>query len=428
MPYIAGIMPELSKVVHVMRRLVTERWGGTEGVVFNVSRELLARGVESTIHCTAMLAPPGREKLGPVTVVRHRYVFPWLGLSESAKEALRLKGGSPLSWSLFMGVLRENNVSLIHVHVQHRLGGIARTVARLKRVPYVVSLHGGYFTLPEDQMEKMKAPFAGKVEWGKIFGALLGSRRVLQDADGILCVGQSEYEEVRKRYPNKRVFQMPNGVDVQRFAQADGSAFRTAFGYDTDDKLVLCVSRIDSQKNQVGLVRAFSRFAQMHPAHKLVLIGPVSVDAYREEVVAEIAHLKLSDNIRLIDGLRPDDPLLPSAYKASEMFVLPSVHEPFGIVVLEAWAAGIPVIASRVGGIPGIAVDRKTALLAEPGSEDDLVEKMEELAADGELRAELVGHAFRTVESKFGWPAIAEQLCSIYNELLNAHKRLTFDR
>lgn len=421
-------MPELKKVVHVMRRLVPELWGGTEGVVFNVSRELLDRGVESPIHCTSMLAPAGRDRLGPVAVIRHRYTFPWFGLGPSEKETLRLKGGSPWSWHLFQGVLCERNVSIIHVHVQHRIGGIARSVARLKRIPYVVSLHGGYFTLPEEQLEKMLAPFAGKLEWGKIFGALVGSRRVLQDADGIICVGRSEYEEVRMRYPDKRVFLLPNGVDVHRFAQADGSAFRTAFEYDASEKIVLCVSRIDSQKNQSGLVRAFSRFALTHPDHRLVLIGAVSVKAYRDEVVAEIDRLHLKKKVRLVEGLRPGDPLLPSAYRAAEMFVLPSVYEPFGIVVLEAWAAGLPVVASRVGGINGFVQDRDTALLAEPENEGDLVERMTELADHADLRAELAARAFRTVEREYGWPIIVEQLCSIYDELLTAHKRLTFDR
>jgi glycosyltransferase involved in cell wall biosynthesis len=414
----ARSMPKLVKVVHVMRRFVPEKWGGTEAVVHHVSQGLMERGIESPVHCTAMLANAGADVFDSVPVRRHRYSFPWFGLSDSDREALALKGGSPLSLPLFAGLLRERNVSIIHTHVQHRLGGMARTAARFRGIPYVVSIHGGFFTLPRGQIDTMRAPFAGRLEWGRVFGALFGSRRVLQDANGIICVGQAEYEEVCKRFPEKRVYLVPNGVDVQHFAEADGRAFREAHGFGPSEKIVLCVSRIDSQKNQAGLVRAFGAFSERFPDHRLVLIGPVSVPAYKEEVAAEIRRLGLQERVTVVEGMRPDDPLLASAYKAAEMVVLPSVYEPFGIVVLEAWAAGRPVLASRVGGIPGFAEERKTALLVEPGSEQELTRGMEELAADEALRAELSEAAFATVSAGYDWSHITVRLIGIYEELI----------
>jgi glycosyltransferase involved in cell wall biosynthesis len=160
-------MAGLTKVAHVARRFAPEKWGGTECVVFNLSRELIRQGIESPVFCTAMFAAPGLQCLEEVPVKRYRYVFPWFGLSPEAKAQLRLKGGSPLSLPLFFGLLAERNLSLIHVHVQHRLGGMARTVAKLRGIPLVVSLHGGHYTLPPEQVEKMIDPFRGKLEWGK---------------------------------------------------------------------------------------------------------------------------------------------------------------------------------------------------------------------------------------------------------------------
>lgn len=414
-------MKELHKVVHVMRRLVPERWGGTEGVVYHISRELIRQGVDCRIHCTAMFAPPGRDTMMNVPVFRYRYRFPWFGLSEEARQALRLKGGSPLSLSLFWGLMREKDASIIHTHVQHRLGGMARTAARLKGIPCVVSLHGGYFTLPQEQIDQMTQPFIGKLEWGKAFGALFGSRRVLDDADAIICVGQAEYDEVQCRFPDKTTFLLPNGVDVQYFADAEGGAFRKAYGFGTSDPIVLCVSRIDPQKNQLDLVRAFSRFAKAHPEHRLVLLGPVAVEAYRAEIDAEIIRMGLSERVRIVEGLCPDDPLLPSAYKAADLFVLPSVHEPFGMVVLEAWAAGVPVLASHVGGIAGFAVDRETALLVEPGNVDQLAAGMAELAASDTLCGALVHRAYEEVQAHYDWSMVTGRLRSIYEQIILAH-------
>ena len=402
-----------------MRRFVPEKWGGTESVVFNVSRELARQGIESPIFCTAMFSKSGIQTFLTVPVKRFCYLFPWFGLSQEAKEKLRLKGGSPLSLPLFFALLREKNLSIIHTHVQHRLGGMARTAARLKGIPFVVSIHGGHFTLPSEQAEKMAEPFRGKLEWGKVFGFLFGARRVLNDADAIICVGENEYREVKRRYPLKHAFHVPNGVDVDRFAGADGAAFRAACGFGPSERIVLCVSRIDYQKNQMGLVRAFARFAKNHPDHRLVLIGAVTVEDYHEQVLTEISALGLESIVQIIPGLAPDDPLLPSAYKAAEMFALASRHEPFGIVILEAWAAGLPVVAHAVGGIPGFCTDRENALLVEPDNEPQLAEGMAELAADAVLRAALSKRAFGAVSSRYDWPVVVARIREIYHRILH---------
>jgi glycosyltransferase involved in cell wall biosynthesis len=409
-------MGEEKKVVHVMRRFVPEKWGGTESVVFNLSQQLQKSGAESPVFCTSMFSQPGLQIVRKLAVRRFSYIFPWFGLSENETLQLELKGGNPLSLSLFFSLLLEKDVGLIHSHVQHRLGGIARTAAKLKGIPYVVSIHGGYFTLPAAQREQMMAPFKGKVEWGKLFGALLGARRVLKDASAVICVGQAEFDEAKKRFPGKPVHLIPNGVDFERFSKGDGAAFRKKYGFKTHEKIMLCVSRIDPQKNQLGLVRAFAEFAPLHPDHRLVLIGPVAYEGYRDEILAEAEALEVADNVTLIEGLRPDDPLLPGAYQAAEFSVLPSVHEPFGIVVLEAWAAGVPVIASNVCGISDFASDRENLLLFEAGNTGELVERMTELADQVTLRTDLSCRAYGDAAMHFAWPKIARKYQSVYEE------------
>lgn len=230
----------------MMRRFVPEKWGGTETVVFNLARELEKEDLHSPIYCTDMFAKTGTEEIDGVTIRRFRYSLPWFGLDESAKSALRLKGGSPLSLPLFFALLFQKDLTLIHTHVGRRLGGIARTVAKIRRVPYVIHVHGGRHTVPQEQYDQMVAPVKGKLEWGKVFGFLFGSRRVFDDAAAVLCVGQSEADEMRAR-GQKNVHYLPNGVHVQRFAKAMPQAFRQAYGLE-DQKFILCLSRIDFQK------------------------------------------------------------------------------------------------------------------------------------------------------------------------------------
>jgi glycosyltransferase involved in cell wall biosynthesis len=364
-----------------------------------------------------MFAKSGTEKIGGVTVRRFRYCFPWFGLDEAAQSALRLKGGSPLSLPLFFALLRQKNLLLIHTHVGRRLGGMARSVARIRRVPYVIHVHGGRHTVPQDQYDQMTAPIKGKFEWGKLFGLLFGSRRVFDDAAAILCVGQSEADEMRRRSPGRKIHYLPNGVHVQRFAEATPAAFRKEYGLE-DHRFVLCLSRIDFQKNQLLLLKAFAAFRENHPDWKLVFIGSVSVEEYHRKIMDEIALQNLQDSVLIIPGLKPDDPLLPSAYQAAELFVLPSANEPFGIVILEAWAAGTPVIATRVGGIPGFTADGENILLSDDNDELMLTEKMEQLAGSPELQIKLAANAFAEVSAKYDWDAIAKRVMTIYEEVL----------
>jgi glycosyltransferase involved in cell wall biosynthesis len=403
-------------VAHVMRRFVPDKWGGTETVVFNLARELEKRGIDSPIFCTDMFAKPGADTIDGVTVRRFRYSFPWFGLSQEAHMALQLKGGSPLSLPLFFALLFQKDLTLIHTHVGRRLGGIARTVARIRKIPYVIHVHGGRHTVPQEQYDAMTAPIKGKIEWGKIFGLFFGSRKVFDDAAAVLCVGQSEADEMRDR-GQTNVHYLPNGVHVQRFAGASPQAFRDAYGLE-DRKFILCLSRIDFQKNQLLLVKSFARFRETHPDWKLVFIGSVSVEDYHRKIMDEIARLCLQDSVIIIPGLKPDDPLLPSAYKAAELFVLPTANEPFGIVILEAWAAGVPVIATRVGGIPGFTTDGENILLTEDNNETMLTEKMEQLAESLALRKKLQTNGLAEVSAHYDWKAITDRVIKIYEEVL----------
>ena len=403
-------------VAHVMRRFTLDKWGGTETVVFNLSRELEKAGLYSPIFCTDMFAKAGEEKIEGVTLRRFRYVFPWFGLSEDAKAKLRLKGGSPLSLPLFFSLLFTKDLALIHTHVGRRLGGIARTVAKIRRVPYVIHVHGGRHTVPQDQYDAMVAPVKGKLEWGKAFGFLFGSRKVFDDADAVICVGQSEADEMRER-GQKNVHYLPNGVYVDHFSSADPEPFRKAYGLE-DTPFILCLSRIDFQKNQRLLVQSFAEFKKTHPEWKLVFIGPVTVEDYHRQILDDIERLGLTDSVLIIPGLRPGDPLLPSAYRAAEMFVLPTSNEPFGIVILEAWASKTPVIATRIGGIPGFTTDDENILLFEDNDATGLTEKMALLADDKELRTRLSESGFKEVSAQYDWSAIAKRVIDIYEKVL----------
>ena len=405
------------KIIHVPRRFVAEEWGGTETVILEVSRQQQLAGWRPQIYTSMALARQRDETIGGVPVKRFPYCYPFFSLSAADNAALDKKGGNLLSLSLFNALRREKDVRLFHAHALKRLGGEVRTAARWQKKPFVVSLHGGVFDVPAAELGTMLKPIENKTEWGKPFGALFGSRRVLDDADFVICVGQSEMDKAKKQLTHDRIAYLPNGVDCAKFATGDGAAFRAKHGIPPAAFLALNISRIDAQKNQMLTLEAFAKLRSQQPNAFLVLIGPETQPDYAQKLRDFIAANKLGDRMKILPGMRNDNPELIQAFHACDVFVLPSMHEPFGIVVLEAWSSAKPVIASRVGGLQTLVRDRETGLFIDPNASDaaaDLAAKLYRFITEPELKKQIGDAGLREAKSKYDWAQIGQQLETLY--------------
>ncbi|MHB2016147.1 MAG: glycosyltransferase family 4 protein [Candidatus Xenobia bacterium] len=383
---------------------MTSHWGGTETVVLETCRQLRVRGHHSEIVSTRALASADDETVAGVPVSRFPYFYPYLGLSPQARRLLDMKGGNLFSFALMRHLMRRPCLDLVHLHTGNRIGGIVRKVAQQRGIPYVVSLHGGVLDVPVEEAGSLMAPTKGTLEWGKVLGWWVGARRVLSDAAAIVCVGRAEQEHTQARFPGKRVVYMPNGVDTPRFATGHGPRFRARHGIPQDAFLVIVVARIDPQKNQALAVRMMEHL----PAHaRLLCIGHVTHEPYARQLPAEM----------VLPGLDASSQELVDAYHAADLFLLPSVHEPFGIVILEAWAAGRPVVASRVGGIPGFVRDGEDALLFESQNLPQLTAHVRLLMEQPERRAALAAAGHARVSGEFSWEAVTDRLLDLYSEV-----------
>ena len=405
------------KIIQVPRRFVASEWGGTETTILQTSRALREKGHDVGIFTSLALSDRRRESIQGVPVRRFPYTYPFFGLSDQDREDMDKKGGNLLSLSLLWNLAREPSVDLLHAHTGKRVGGIVRTAARLRRIPYIVTLHGGFFQVPKGEMDQMLAPIRNRFEWGRAAGALLGSRRVLDDAAALVCVGGDEYEAAKRQLPDQRVELLPNGVDCAFFADGDGAAFRAAYRIPPDRRIVLCVSRIDYQKNQIGLVDAIAGIIPRNPSVHVVMLGPVTVASYHQRLLARVREAGLEGRTTIIPGLKSDDPMLAAAYHAADLFCLPSLHEPFGIVILEAWAAGLPVVASRVGGIPSFTRDGDDILHAEAGNAEALGRRIEEVLERPELAERLAAKGREKARRDYDWATISGRLLELYEDV-----------
>ena len=339
------------RILHVPRRFVTHEWGGTETVIGSLAMEQRRAGLQPEIHTSLALSDEPAGVWNGIPVRRYGYCYPFFGLNPAQKAQMDKKGGNLLSLPLFASLATASKVRVFHAHALKRLGGEVFSAARLQRKPFVVTLHGGVFDVPAAELSQMMEAQSGKLEWGKVFGALFRSRRILDEADAVICVGRSEYDHAKQSLSHDRVHHLGNGVDSARFAKGDGAAFRREHCIPPEAVVLACYSRFDPQKDQGTLIEAFDRLAGEFPALYLVLAGPQTVPAFVQGLDDRIAASPFRERIRRLGSLPFLGDALANAYHGCDVFALPSRHEPFGIVVLEAWCAAKPVAVSRVGGL-----------------------------------------------------------------------------
>lgn len=404
--------------IHIPRRFTRTHWGGTETVILQTCRQLQALGHTARITTAEALADSRNEVIDGVTVERHPYFYPWFGLSKEAVRRLDQKGGNLFSFSLMRSLKREPRLDLLHLHTAKRLGGIVRHVARQRRIPYVISVHGGLLDIPAAEAATFTEPTKGKLEWGKLLGMWVGSRRVFDDAAAILCLGTEEHRLVQARYPNVRAEQFPNGVDPDRFAKGDGPAFRRKYDIPPDVPVVLVMGRIDPQKNQLLAISALADLAREGMEAHLLLVGHVTSDDYEARVRSAIQAAGVAQAVTLIPGLAASSPDLVNAFHAANVFLLPSIHEPFGIVILEAWAASLPVVASNVGGVPSFVTHDVDGLLFPSGDTKAAVGALRAVLLHPERARAIAEAGRRNAQQKFSWSSITARLVRLYEEVI----------
>lgn len=410
-------------IVHIPRRFVREAWGGTETVVLETARRQLMRGDSVRIATSMALAASSSEMIEGVQVDRYPHFYPYLGLSPADRDRMDRKGGNLVSFPLYRSLLAMENPDIFHLHTGKRLGALVRTAARKRKIPYVVSLHGGLVRTPESEQKDLVEPGSRSFEWGKIIGFLYGGRSVIDDADAILCVDRFEADQLRATMPGKRIEFMPNGVDPARFSVSAGAGleFRRSRGIPDKAPLIITVGRVDPQKNQLLALRILHKVRSRLPQARLLLVGPATNEAYLASVKEEAVRLGLGDALILAGQLDYASGALGAAYAAANCFLLPSIHEPFGVVALEAWAAGVPLAAARIGGIPAFVTSGTSGQLFEPGTGEESVadgtKAVLSLLCDPGLADRLAAFGHAEMLAHYTWDRITERLAALYDEL-----------
>lgn len=399
------------KIVQITRRLVIGGRTEVERMAWHNAQQLQALGHACTLATTAALAPEGLELVGDVAIRRFPYQYPRLFLSSRAAQHMDQRGGDPISPALFEW-LRRADVDLIHCHAMHRLARGARDIARERRLPFVVSLHYEHLHPPDPA--NLEPLLHGSLDYGRLLDQIRGRRRVLRDADGILCFGEREAALVTQLYPRKAVRYMPAGIDPVRWRTGDGMAMRQRLNIPAGDKVLLCLARYEPTRQQDLLLDLM----QDAPADwHLIMAGPVFSLPWVHELQQRMRRESL-ERVHLIEGI-PE--YLRDLLHASDALVLPYTATPRRLPFLEAWAAHKPVIAADSPWFRNHVADRQTGLLFEPGDVAHLRRCVQDIFDQPRLSEDLTRIAFQELHQTYSWRAIGEELAAFYEELISGY-------
>ena len=223
-----------------------------------------------------------------------------------------------------------------------------------------------------------------------------------------------------QEYGRAPTLEIPNAIPTERYAPdpARRAVWRSQHAVPRDALVFTCVAGLRPQKNHRLLLQAFAQAAPQLPDALLLLVGPPDrLDpAYAESLKALAQELGLGQRVRFL-GSRAD---VPDILRASDVFVLSSDYEGNPLSVLEAMAAGLPVISTAVGGVPELVQDGATGLLVTAGDAHALAEAIVQMGRDPMRRAVMGDAARQTALQRFDVRVMSRAYATLYKQLLDS--------
>ena len=249
----------------------------------------------------------------------------------------------------------KKEISITHAHYVFPSGVFSFIMKKMFNIPYVVTAHGG-------DIERMAKKSASIRNW---------TEKILQESSYVIAVGPVLAEQIEKDYgiPRERILVCSMGVNRRQFKPGNKEQVRKELNLDDDAFIYLFVGNVIKQKGVEELLIAFQQVKkEANRKVKLVIIG-----SQRDRSFVNSLSPLMDDDVLMYGPMKQNE--LVKWYQASDVFVLPSHLEGFGLVALEAIASGTPVIASDVGGLTYLLKDG-AGRLVEPKNPKALADEM----------------------------------------------------
>ena len=354
--------------------------GGAQTVLDQLCRQLVRVG-----HRPVVVAPPAREPFDDRSldypVIRHRRQW-------------SKRFGVRAILPRLLALHARHRFDLVHCHAAYPQAHVARSLRRLTGIPFVVRPHGTD-VLPGETIRR-----SPRLE--------SRMRRALRAADAVVAQGNSLRDVIVELGVDPgRITIINNGVDVPAFAAAEPFPHPRPY--------LLGLGSLVSHKGFDLLVEAYARLRE--PRVDLLIAGE---GREQPALTGLIQRRRLGDRVRLLGAVTGERKT--SLYRSAECFVCPSRREPFANVILEAFASGLPVVATNVGGNAELVRPEVNGLLCEPESPPAMAAAIERLLDEPQLVARLRAAAVPSVAGH-DWPRVAECYVETYRNVVAASRR-----
>jgi len=385
------------------------RFCGDSAAVF---LQYLARAIGYGGHDVHVLAPSdplADDSVNDERVTVHRFgYFPAkrqrLAYGSGILPNLRASRWNYLQIPFFLSALflslivlaRRIRPDVIHAHWVIPTGFVAVLVGKLLGIPVITTVHGG------DAFSLRSSFFRGLKKFTLNNSSLWTSNTHATATAALSGCSSINAPKV-----------IPMGVDVELFASGNRAAHRS--GLDEQEQVTLFVGRLVGKKGCEVLIRAFKHVAESNCGKvSLWITGDGDDRAALEDLVVDLG---LSGVVRFF-GVQPNENL-PDIYAGADLFILPSIEdgkgdtEGQGVVLLEAMAGGVPIIASQVGGVEEVIDDNITGWLIKSSDPKLLGERIRECLDAPHLRA-TVSECAKSRVMSYDWPIVAQRFVELY--------------
>lgn len=381
------------KVLQVTPEFPPPLIGGGGYHVYNLTRELVRRGIDVTVFTCGTQKPFFLQKtkveaqLGNVKV--HR--IPTFYVPKTVY---------PMTPKLVPMLLKENP-DVIHAHgYQFFTSDAAAIVSKIKRKPLILTLHGfprGFTKLTH-----------------KTYFHLIG-KKTLTAAEKIIAVSNAVAHEFKAiGVQEEQISMIPNGINLEEFKHMpDGKNFKKRVNIKENERMALSIGRLEEVKGFHHLIMALARVREKTAPIKLVIAGPEF--NYGQQLRKLVAETKMEDKVIFYGPVSGREKL--EALAATDVVIISSIYEGFSIFLLEAMAAGKPIIATKTGVAQELIKHGKNGFLINPDNVEELSEKIIEILNNNQTSS-LIGQESRNTVRAFDWEKIAEQVISVYNQSL----------
>ena len=241
-------------------------------------------------------------------------------------------------------------------------------------------------------------------------------QRLLEKLDARICVSEAALELISHYFPGDYVV-IPNGIDVNRFGAAQLQPIER---FSDGRPNILFVGRLEQRKGFRFLMRAYPYVLEAVPDARLIVAG--AYDKEDKEPFVRYARMHGLTGAKFVGRISQED--LPRYYRTCDVFCAPSTgFESFGIVLLEAMAAGKPIVATDIPGYRSVVEDVSEGLMVEPENERALAKAIIHLLRNPGLRREM-GERGRRKAANYDWPIVAQQILDLYTQLVRLKSRV----